>query len=204
MKIYDVSMLIHEKMIAYPGNPPPMIEKLSEIPRSSVNASSICLGSHAGTHVDSPLHVKENGKSATSLPLDSFYGPCRVLDLTSVNLEIHAEDLEEFDIKEGEIILLKTKNSLRGFDKFRKDYIHVKIDAAEYLVKKGIKTLGVDYLSVKKFGGDDEVHEKTIMNMTLFEGLDLSEPPAGKYVFAGLPLRIDCDGAPARVLLIKE
>ena len=78
------------------------------------------------------------------------------------------------------------------------------MDAAKYLVDCGVKTLGFDYLSVKKFGGDDEVHRLLIDNLTLFEGLNLSEIAEGEYTFLGLPLRIDIDGAPARVLLIKD
>lgn len=77
------------------------------------------------------------------------------------------------------------------------------MDAAEYLVKTGVKTLGFDYLSVKRFGGDDEVHELLINNLTLFEGLDLSDVPEGEYTFIGVPLRINTDGAPARAMLVQ-
>jgi arylformamidase len=76
------------------------------------------------------------------------------------------------------------------------------MDAAKQLVNSGVKTLGFDYLSVKKYGTDDDVHSLLINNLTLFEGLNLSEVSEGEYIFAGLPLRIDCDGAPARVILI--
>ncbi|GAI03521.1 unnamed protein product, partial [marine sediment metagenome] len=75
---------------------------------------------------------------------------------------------------------------------------------AEYLVKVCVKTLGFDYLSVKKLEADDEVHEMLIKNLTLFEGLNLAEVPEGEYTFIGLPLRIHCDGAPARVVLVKD
>lgn len=101
-------------------------------------------------------------------------------------------------------MLLKTKNSLRGYEKFRKDYVHLKLDAAKYLVEAEVKTLGFDYLSVKKYEKDDEVHEILINNLTLFEGLNLAKVAEGKYTFLGLPLRIDCDGAPARVILVED
>ena len=51
---------------------------------------------------------------------------------------------------------------------------------------------------------NDEVHELLINNLTLFEGLNLSEVSAGEYLFVGLPLRIVCDGAPARAILIES
>lgn len=204
MKFYDISLPITEKIIVYPGNPGPSIKRVSSIPEKSTNSSSITLGSHTGTHVDSKLHISNDGDGSIKLPLDSFYGECRVLDLTSAGKEIHKKDLETFGIKEGEIILIKSVNSTLGFKEFRKEFAHIKLDAAKYLVERGVKTLAVDYLSVKKFGGDHEVHEELINSLTLFEGVDLSEVPPGKYTFIGLPLPIDCDGAPARVVLVKE
>jgi len=201
-KFYDISIPITEKMIVYPGNPAPEIRRYSSIPENKTNESLICVGSHCGTHVDAKRHIRNGAEGAASLPLDSFCGECQVLDLTNVEKEIHRQDLERFIIHSGDIILLKTKNSLRGYTRFWEDFVHLKLDAANYLVERGVRTLGFDYLSVKKFGSDDEVHQVLIENLTLFEGLDLSQVPAGKYLFAGLPLRIDCDGAPARVILI--
>jgi len=204
VKFYDVSLPVREGMMVYPGNPEPVIKRYSSIPRDKVNESLITFGSHTGTHVDSKLHIQNDAEGAVALPLDSFYGKCRVLDLTHVENEIHREDLEGYQIEKGDIVLLKTRNSKRGYGEFRSNYVHIKLDAAEYLVKAGVKTLGFDYLSVKKFEGDDEVHKVLINNLTLFEGLNLAEVPEEEYIFIGLPLRINCDGAPARVILIKD
>ncbi|MDH5713104.1 MAG: cyclase family protein [Candidatus Bathyarchaeota archaeon] len=204
LNFYDVSLPIREGMIVYPGNPKPSIRRYSSIPRDKVNESSITFGSHTGTHVDSKLHIQNEASGAEALPLNSFYGKCKVLDLTNAENEIHRKDLESYQIKKGDIILLKTRNSKRGYREFRSDYVHVKLDAAKYLVEAGVKTLGFDYLSAKKYGGDDEVHEVLINNLTLFEGLNLAEVPEGEYIFIGLPLRINLDGAPARVILVED
>jgi arylformamidase len=204
VKFYDVSLMIREGMIAYPGNPVPSIRLYSSIPRDKYNESLLTFGSHTGTHVDAKLHIRNKVNGADALSLDSFYGKCKVLDLTHVEREIHREDFESRQIDRGDIILLKTRNSERGYQEFRSDYVHVKLDAAEYLVERGVKTLGFDYLSVKKPMEDDEVHEVLINNLTLFEGLNLAAVPEGEYTFVGLPLRIRCDGAPARVVLIED
>lgn len=204
MKFYDVSLQVTEGMIVYPGNPSPSIKRYSSIPKDKTNESLITLGTHTGTHVDSMLHIQNDAGGVDDLPLDSFYGKCKVLDLTEIKAEIHREDLEGHSIKKGDIILLKTKNSAGGYNKFRKGYVHVKLDAAEHLVESGVKTLGFDYLSVKRPGTDSEVHETLIKNLTLFEGLNLAGVPEGEYTFIGLPLRIKCDGAPARVILVED
>ncbi len=203
-KFYDISLLLNEETIVYPGNPKISIDQYAVIPEDPVNESKVSFGVHSGTHVDSPYHIKKGGKKAHLINLESFYGECRVFDLTHINLEIHKEDITEFNIEKDQIILFKTKNSLIGYQKFRENFVHVKYDAAQYLVKKGIKTLGVDYLSVKKFGGDNEVHELIINNITLFEGLNLKNVPEGNYVFIGLPLKLEADGSPARAILLKK
>jgi arylformamidase len=203
-KVYDISMLINEDIIVYPGSKNVVIEQQASIPQNNVNDSVISMGCHTGTHVDSQFHISNDGKKANELLLDTFYGKCKVLDLTHLDLEIHKEDLEKFDIDENDIILLKTQNSEAGYNEFNKNFVHLKLDAAQYLVDRKIKTLGCDYLSVKKFGGDDEVHEITINNMTLFEGLNLNGVPGGEYLFMGLPIKLECDGAPARVIIVKE
>jgi arylformamidase len=203
IKIYDISIPIQEKMTVYPGNPSPKISQYSTIPTNVTNESLICLGSHTGSHVDSKRHIQNSTEGTATLPLDSLYGKAKVFDLTKVESEIHKKDLEKYKIERDDIILLKTKNSQK-YNQFTTDFVHIKMDAALHLVNSGSKTLGFDYLSVKKYGADDDVHSLLINNLTLFEGLNLTEIPEGEYIFVGLPLRIDCDGAPARVILVRN
>jgi arylformamidase len=203
MILHDVSLPISENMIVFPGNPKPKMTQYSTIPTNVTNETLICIGSHTGAHVDTKRHIRKDGEGSEKLPLESFYGQCKVLDLSGVESEIHKSDLAGYGLKKGDIVLLKTKNSLIGYKEFRTDYVHVKMDAAQFLIEVGVKTLGFDYLSVKKFGADDDVHSLLIENLTLFEGLDLSMVSEGEYIFSGFSLRIDCDGSPARVILIE-
>ncbi len=193
-------------MSVYPNNPQPKIKQISKYPKDSTTKSEITIGSHTGTHVDAKSHVFENETGADKIPLESLYGKCRVLDMTGCKEKITQEDVEKENIKAGEIILLKTKNSLRGLEKFYSNYVYIDDPAAEYLAKKKIKTIGIDALSVKQLGNKkSKTHPILIGSMTVFEGLDLSKVNPGKYIFAGLPLKIkDCDGSPARVILIEQ
>lgn len=204
MRIIDISMEIREDMIVYPENPEPKIEQYVTVSEDSSNESKITIGSHTGTHIDAPFHVKEKGVKLGEIPLGSFYGKCKVLDLMNVGNEIHKEHLNQYKINECDIILLKTENSAKQYETFREDFAHVKVDAAKYLVEKKIKTLGVDYLSVEKFNEDEGVHDILVDNLTLFEGLCLKDVDPGEYIFIGLPLKINGDGAPVRAVLIIE
>jgi arylformamidase len=201
---YDVSMKLYEGMVIYPGNPEFKIEQYASIPHSETNETRICMGTHTGSHVDSEKHIRNDATGSLAIPLDNFYGKCNVFDVSDAGMEIHQKDLEKYPIQKGAIILLKTSNSKQSYNHFNPKYTHVKLDAAKYLVDKGVKTLGFDYLSVKKFQSDPEVHDILINNLTLFEGLDLSKISEGEYLFVGFPLKIDADGSPARVILIQH
>lgn len=202
-KIYDISMEIKEGMLVYPGNPHPAFKQYARIPKNVTNESLIKIGSHTGTHVDAGRHVSNSGYTADKLPLNSFIGSCRVIDLSKHGDAIHESDLKG-RLGREKIILLRTSNSSKQYARFRKDFAHVAMDAAQYLVKHKVRTLGIDYLSVKAFGRDDDVHSLIINNMALFEGLYLKHVRPGTYTFVGLPLRMATDGAPARALLVRR
>ncbi|MEM3399739.1 MAG: cyclase family protein [Candidatus Micrarchaeia archaeon] len=206
LKIYDISMGIYEGMAVYPGDPPVKITRVKVMPANSSNVSLISMGSHTGTHVDAPAHIMNGAITVDSLPLEKMCGPCRLLDLMDVDGGIERQRIEKENIQEGEIILLKTKNSLHGYSDFREDFIHITPECAEFLAKTRIKALGVDYLSVQKYkAGNNFVHTAIINSgIILYEGLVLSNIKPGRYFFVGLPLKIrGCDGAPARCILIE-
>jgi arylformamidase len=202
-KIIDISLALEEGMITYPDNPPFVIEDASG-PTSS--RSILTIGTHTGTHIDAPRHVFKDGKGLEKIPLVRYVGKCRVLDLTKAKESVTVSDLETFRIKSGERILVKTRNSKRGFKTFYSDYVYLDGDAADYLVKKGITLFGIDSLSVKKRGGTDHRPHLALLKkgIVIFEGLNLSKATEGTYTFIGLPLKLgNIDGAPARAILIQ-
>ncbi len=134
-KIIDISLPLNFSTIIYPGNPKVEIETNGNFPSLG---SKITLGSHTATHIDAPRHVFKDGDTMDKISLERLVGKCRVLDFTEAEESIKVSDLEKHNIKEGERILAKTKNSEIGFDKFRNDYIYLDGDAAEYLAKKKI------------------------------------------------------------------
>jgi arylformamidase len=138
-------------------------------------------------------------------PFAATIGPARVIEIQEPD-SVQPEALRPHLIRRGERILLKTLNSQRCWqtDAFIKDYVHVTRAAAEFLVQHGVRTVGVDYLSVGGFARDGaEVHRILLRaGVWIIEGLDLSRVRAGRYELICLPLRIPgADGAPARAVL---
>lgn len=204
MKIFDVSIALNNKTVVYPGNVPLTIDVHHEMPEHATHLSKIVMGSHTGTHVDAPSHAVQGALSLDSIPLETFVGPCRVLDCTGSVGSVKIPDLKKFDVKRGERILVKTQNSILGFDTFRDDYIYLDGDSADYLSELGIALFGIDYFSVKQRGSKDQRPHTSLLakNIPIIEGLDLSHVPAGSYILVCLPLKfIGIEGGPARVIL---
>lgn len=206
MEFIDISMKIEEGMPVYPGNPEPEIERYREIPEDSTTESRICIGSHTGSHVDAPEHVTEDGKPVSEMELENFYGEAQVLDLTGAGRRIDREALEEKDIEE-DIVLLKTENSEKQRQSFREGFAYLALSGVEHLIEEGVETVGIDYLSLVEFDGGEEAekaHRKANEEMTVIEGLNLSEAEEKSYTFSGFPVNLETDGAPLRPVLISE
>jgi arylformamidase len=74
-------------------------------------------------------------------------------------------------------------------------------------VNAGVKTIGIDYLSIEEYESPDSSVHKILLsnNIVIIEGLKLSNVTPGVYEIAALPLKIKgCDGSPARVVLIDN
>lgn len=206
MDIIDITLTVDEKMITYPGNPSPSISKYSQIPEDTTTESEINIGSHTGTHVDAPQHIKKNGKTVNEISLENFYGNAQVLDMTGCKDKVTESHLSNKDIEQP-IILLKTDNANHQYTQFRQDFTYLTLEAVNYLIDKEVTTIGIDYLSLTKFNGnhkDHKAHRKANEQMTVIEGLDLRHVAPGTYIFTGLPMKSKTDGAPLRAALIKE
>ncbi|MFC1640865.1 cyclase family protein [Patescibacteria group bacterium] len=202
-KIYDLTLPISTQMMRYPNTP---LVKFHQFRGRTSVSHLVHVSTHTGTHVDAQSHVRTGGQNIENIPLEKLVGPCRVLDVRGANEAIRIADIEKYHIKRGERILFRTKNSGRGFVKFKPKYIYLDGDAADYLAKIGIALVGIDALSIKKRGSDDtRPHDSLLFKkIVILEGLNLSQVPAGKYELTALPLPLKgLDGSPARVILKK-
>lgn len=208
MKLIDVTVPIDSNLATYPGNTPFSLEGIKRLARGdSSNVSTLHLSAHAGTHVDAPRHFFDEGGGVESLPLEMLCGRTRVVELTT-RKAVTAEDLAGFDLREDVRLLLKTANSrLWGTPDFHQDFIGVSEGAARFLVDRGVKVVGVDYLSVEpyKTPGAPAHHVLLGAGTIVIEGLNLRDVEPGTYEMFCLPLAlVGADGAPARVILRRS
>lgn len=211
MHIYDISVSIAPGQTPiYPGDPEIEIGDWAAIERGdAANVSVLRFGAHTGTHIDAPAHFIEGAHGIPALPLGTLVGEVRVVEIPSDALAVEASHVEEASLDGAVRVLFKTRNS--GFWKaeggrFRKDFTYITSAAARSLVARGVRLVGIDYLSVEKFGSSDfETHLALLSSgVVIIEGLDLSAVAPGTYELLCLPLKLAAgsgDGAPARAIL---
>lgn len=208
MKIYDVTIAVSEVVPTFPGDPKVKIDVCAAIANGDpANVSQIWLGVHTATHVDAPNHFIEGTRRVHELDLYKLVGECQVVELKEDVMAIEPQHVESLNGIER--VLFKTRNSYFWSEPekgFRTDFTYIEPAAAQMLVEKGAKLVGIDYLSVEKFGAKSfDTHIVLLENeVVIIEGLDLREVPAGNYELFCLPLKIvggTGDGAPARTIL---
>jgi len=203
MRIYDISVPLGEGLPAYPGDPRVLVEPALTLERGDgANVCRITLAGHSGTHIDAPSHMLAGGATLDAVPLSLLMGRALVADLRGAT-EIGPRELETLPLQGEERLLLKTDNSLLwGVPGFRPDYVSLNAAGAGFLLKAGIRLVGIDYLSIESFDGDGSVHRRLLgAGVVILEGLDLSRVEGGVYELLCLPLRIPgAEGATARAV----
>lgn len=208
MKLIDVTVPLDSNLPVYPGNARFEIEPVKRMARGdSSNVSTLHLSAHAGTHVDAPRHFFDEGAGTDRLPLELLFGRTLVVEVRT-RAGIGPEELSNVDLSETIRVLFKTVNSrLWASAEFRSDYVGITAEGAKHLIDRGVKVVGVDYLSVEVFKTPGAPAHRALLGAgtIVIEGLNLLDVEPGYYDMFCLPLRVvGCDGAPARVVLRRS
>ncbi len=213
MEMIDLSRVIYDGMPKIPVLPDVHVQRCLSLEKGHpLNVTEISLPCHAGTHVDAPVHIIDNGKSIEEIPLEDFVGPGAVIPVKKRGgEEVTAQDLEDsgVPVSRGDILMLFT-----GWDeKFESpDYnIHpyLSIDAAEWIVGKGVKLLGIDCITVdlptpmRQKGFEFPVHRILLGNGVLIAEnvANLGEVTGKKIRILALPLKVKgSDAGHARIV----
>ena len=205
--IYDISLPISQQLPVWPGDPPVQVTQVQHLDRGDpMTLTRLQMGAHTGTHVDAPAHFVAGGRTVEALDLEILVGPALVIGVPDAGA-LSAKVLDRLDIPAGtRRILFRTTNSdlwARGETQFCRDFVGITSDGAQWLVDRGVRLVGIDYLSVSPY--DDPIPPHQILlgaGVIALEGLNLAAVAPGTYNLVCLPLRIrGAEGAPARAIL---
>ena len=138
-----------------------------------MNLTRLVLGSHTGTHVDAPVHFVLGGISLDKIPVTKFVGEAYVVDLSMlpVGSGIREQDLAPKlnDVKPDDIVICYTGCSRRWMDEtIRKNFTYLTASGANYVVSKRVRAVGIDFMSVEKFGAPEPVAHKTLLGNGIY------------------------------------
>jgi len=210
-KAVDLTHELHNGMPIYPGDPSPSFVSYATLENDGVNLTKLTLGSHTGTHIDAPRHFISNGIGVDKIPASKLVGEAYVADLSSkpVGSGITGEDLYEKvegRVVADDIIVIYTGCSEHWDDEsIRRNYTFLTGDAAEYLVSKKVRAVGIDFLSVEKFQAPAPVAHKNLLGSGIFIIESLSRATKqfiGKRILMiCMPIKLqNGDGAPSRIV----
>jgi kynurenine formamidase len=213
VKLYDLSQPIYHNCPGWPEYAPTVVSRDYYITRNGFNAETVTLNTHTGTHIDVPYHFLQDGRTVDDLPLDAFAGEAVFLDFRhkAADTPIDGSDLTPFanKIEEGDIVILNT-----GWGKKRassREYLYewpyLSGSGAEILLKKKVKGVGIDTLSLGGWGSPDKgrpCHE-ILLGAGLFIVEELAIPDDlmddRRLWFSAFPILLSgCGGAPARAV----
>lgn len=212
MRILDISTPLRTGFPVWPGHAPlEMTLTHTHEGGDGVQLTHFSVGAHTGTHLDAPLHFIPNGGLVTGLDLSILIGPARVIHYTGEG-PIPVSFFEEQDLPDPITRLLLRcdvhAGKLHDQGTFFEDYAGITPEAAEWLVARGLRLIGTDYLSIGPYrdtptGGNQAVHVILLgAKVIIVEGLDLREVEPGDYTLICLPIAVPCDGAPCRAVLL--
>lgn len=152
MKIYDLSATIEQGMWYY-GTPyvPYETEKLATVKNNGYITNKHVMTSHTGTHLENAAHWWDDADGTEKMELDKIIGTARVLSFACNEqpfYEITVDMLKEAGsekLEKGDICIIAT-----GWDKrinetnYTWESPFITIEAAAYLVEKGIKAFAID------------------------------------------------------------
>ncbi len=231
-ELVDLSHTYDETTVFWPTAEDFRLEKVADgvTPQGYYYAANnFATSEHGGTHLDAPVHFAEGAQAVDEIPLDRFFGPVVVVDVTAesekdADYQVTVADFERAEREQGpispeSIVLIRTGFSRRWPDAARylgtaargeaavKDlhFPGLHPDAARWLVEnRPIKAVGIDTASIDH--GQSTLYESHralyAANIPAFENLTNLDrlPHRGAHIVA-LPMKIGGgSGAPLRAV----
>lgn len=210
-EMIDLSHPIEDGQAAFPPDPPIRIRTTRTVETDGYFLSEIQFGSHHGTHLDAPFHFLPQAATIDRIPLEQFYGPCRLVDLapggalapqaaiTKAMLAPHAARF----VRGGRVLIRSGWYEQFGNDAFYTDLPSLTGEAARWIADTGIVLLGMD-MPTPSLGEPVDCHHALLgKGIVIVEGLTNLHLLPDAFLFVGFPLNFrGRDGSPIRAVAI--
>lgn len=201
--LIDISQTTSPASAVFPGDTPFSMRKVAEMKEgASCDVGTIETTLHAGTHSDAPNHFAEGAAGIDGVPLEKYYGPCRVVSRPGPAPITRAE-VETWRLQPGMRFLVRTRDTVDPTE-WPAEFAHFDEDAAQALAEARVALVGLDTPSMDHQDSKDLPAHKALLSggVAILENLDLTRAPDGLYELMAFPIKIEnADAAPVRAVL---
>jgi arylformamidase len=205
-RLIDISPVVNERIAVWPGDVGyERRVSLSLDDGDNLTLSDIHTTVHVGAHADAPSHYLQGGEAIGARPLDLYYGPCQVIEVSLAR----SARIRPGDVK-AEVraprVLFKT-GSYPDPTHFNQDFNSLSPELVAMLAAGGVRLVGIDTPSMDPFADKvlESHHAIARQDMAVLEGLVLEHVAAGLYTLIALPLKLEgVDASPVRAALLEE
>lgn len=214
MRFLDLSQPVFENSPNCPLDPAPVVRV--EHVEGDWQLEHLEFTSHTGSHLDAPRHKLPGGATIDAVPLDSFSGPARLVDLrplaplVPIDGTVLQRHLTARDVRDSIILLCTGWGEKRAHtDEWLHGAPFLSPEGAAWLVQRGARGVGIDAYSI---GGETEPGNAQTHEVLLGHGIWVCEElrfPTEAFTiaqpvqFLALPLNLrGASGAPCRPVLV--
>ena len=201
-KLIDLSHSITDDMPVHPYDKKVNLNQNKYLQKDGYNHFRLETGMHAGTHIDSPLHLTDHEKTINEFSLEKFMGKGCVLDVSGESIINYKKRYSKLIKENVDIVLLYTGYSIiYGSESYFNSHPVVSEELAEFFIKKKIKMLGVDLPSPDYY--PFKIHKKLLKEeIFIIENLkNLSKLlDVNNFEVMSFPLKVKADASITRVV----
>lgn len=202
-RLIDISPPIDAELAVFPGDTAVSREILLDMRRGdALTLSTLRATVHLGAHIDAPSHYGRDAATIEATDLARCLGPCRVLRPDAApGARLRPEDLGGPIDEERILLATGTHPDPRTW---RGDFAALAPETVDHLADRGVRLLGIDTPSVDLADDADLIahHRFLARDVTILEGLVLTDVAPGRYELIALPLRlVGFDASPVRAVL---
>jgi kynurenine formamidase len=205
MKIIDLTHPIIHGMQVFPGDIPPHLRQTHFIGQDGFTDHQLTISMHTGTHIDGMWHMVDNKCFIGDIPIESLIGQACIIDIRKNKLFSDIQLVKEKSNDCSMILFYTGFGQHFGTEKYLTDYPVIDNAVAELITTLKIKMVGVDSLSPdytphqlhKTLLSHGILIAENLMNLHLLLNLP-------RFTIVALPLKINADSAPARIIALVE
>jgi len=203
--LIDLSHDIITDMPVHPYDDPVKLYQDKFLDRDGYNNFKLEIGMHAGTHIDSPMHMTNIDSFINEISLEMFIGKGCLLDVRDESVIKYKEEYSSI-VNENDIVILFTGYYEKyGTEEYYKEYPVVDKELADFFIDKRIKMLGMDLPSPDRY--PFEIHKVLFNNdILIIENLTnlLQLLSIDNFEIIAFPLKIKAEASMARVVARKK